>query len=166
MDVRTESHGQHAGFTFCVLIMPMGHRCGYVLIPSGHPWHDKSIYDIDAEVHGGLTFGEHIDETHVNAARWPAHGYWIGFDCAHYFDAPDFDEMSPEYLSQYKTLVAIGRRIGESFAQAMGFELEDWEKLPEPEKKLRRRVYVEGQCKQLAAQAALAAAKCSGVIPR
>lgn len=153
MNPRIESTGSHAGFDYCVMVMPMGHRCGYVLIPEGHPWHGKGYDDIDVEVHGGLTFCSNVDDTE----RWPKTGFWIGFDCAHYLDAPDFDEMSREYLKSYPAIMKAAEKMAEPLLEALGLGIEDWQKLPGPEKKLRQRVYVEGQCKQLAAQAAEAA---------
>lgn len=55
-----------------------GFLCGYVGIPEGHPWHGVDYNDIEAEVHGGLTFGDEGD-----GERWPKGSYWVGFDCAH-----------------------------------------------------------------------------------
>jgi hypothetical protein len=60
----------------------MKHRCGYVRIPPGHAWHDKSYDDIPADVHGGLTFAEREACVHEDGV-----GYWIGFDCAHCGDS-------------------------------------------------------------------------------
>lgn len=47
---------------------------GYVRLPDGHPWHDRSLQDDDTvvNVHGGITYG-------------PVDG-WIGFDYRHYCD--------------------------------------------------------------------------------
>lgn len=33
-----------------------GGLCGYVAIPAGHPWYGSHYRDLDALVHGGLTF--------------------------------------------------------------------------------------------------------------
>src|SRR5690348_9897842 len=49
-----------------------GHLCGYVQLPSGHPWEKLDPFDIPDEVHGGITFLQKIAEE-----------YWIGFDCGH-----------------------------------------------------------------------------------
>jgi hypothetical protein len=73
------SQGEHMGFPFMVVHNSLGYRCGYICIPKGHPWFSKDYDDIDAFVHGGLTFARYDDED----------SYWIGFDCAHYNDAPD-----------------------------------------------------------------------------
>ena len=52
----------------------LGHLCGYVDVPGGHPWWGKSYEDIaDAEVHGGLTYSD-VE---------PNGTYRFGFDCAH-----------------------------------------------------------------------------------
>lgn len=52
-----------------------GHLCGYISIPTDHPYFSKDYNDIEIDVHGGLTYGENINDE-----------YWIGFDCAHSFD--------------------------------------------------------------------------------
>lgn len=51
-----------------------GHLCGYVKIPSDHPYYHKHYDDMTIDCHGGLTYGEFSDE------------HWIGFDCAHLGD--------------------------------------------------------------------------------
>jgi hypothetical protein len=75
------SQGEHMGFPFMVVHNSLGHRCGYICIPKGHPWFGKDYDNIDASVHGGLTFAQYDDDDDES--------YWIGFDCAHYNDAPD-----------------------------------------------------------------------------
>lgn len=77
--------GEHAGYQWVVVHNTMGYRCGYIRVPLGHPWHGKDYNDIEAEVHGGLTFGE-PDEP---CGKQGDDAYWFGFDCAHCFDAPD-----------------------------------------------------------------------------
>lgn len=58
----------------------MGHLCGYVGLPAGHPLHGKG-YDEDGvpdEVHGGWTYAAD------HAPFEKPDGYWyFGFDCAH-----------------------------------------------------------------------------------
>jgi hypothetical protein len=56
------------------------HRCGYVRIPVGHPWHKKD--DIPVDVHGGLTFAQIEPCVHDDGVGW-----WIGFDCRHSGDS-------------------------------------------------------------------------------
>lgn len=82
---------EHAGF-HCFICRTMvwdgldndhlfgGNLCGYVDILEGHPWYGKDVFDSgtfpDVEVHGGLTYGEVVEEKK----------YRIGFDCAHSYD--------------------------------------------------------------------------------
>lgn len=68
--------GTHLGFDWFVLHNGMGYRCGYVKIPVGHPWFGKDYNSLDVDVHGGLTYG-------------PDEEGWVGFDCAHLYDAQD-----------------------------------------------------------------------------
>lgn len=77
------------------------HRCGYVRVPSGHAWHGKQYDDINANVHGGLTFAEIEPCTHKDGI-----GYWIGFDCAHLGDScfPPGDPEGIRYV-----LSSLGR---------------------------------------------------------
>lgn len=55
---------------------------GYVRIPEGHPYYEKTYDDIPVSVHGGLTFSDHIFEDN----KYFSDGYWVGFDTAHYGD--------------------------------------------------------------------------------
>jgi len=55
----------------------MGHWCGYVAVPMGHPLYGKSYHDCNATVHGGPTFSGPGD---------PNLSWWIGFDCGHAHD--------------------------------------------------------------------------------
>lgn len=55
----------------------MGHWCGYVRVPDGHPWHGVEYDDLyNVEVHGGLTYADALREK-------PSGEWWLGFDCAH-----------------------------------------------------------------------------------
>ena len=78
-----------------------GNWCGYVGVPSGHPWHGKSYNDdalIEVEVHGGLTYSNACGDGPIETSicHLPAHGsedhlWWFGFDCHHAWDfAPAF----------------------------------------------------------------------------
>lgn len=72
----------------------MGALCGYVGVPSDHPWYGKDdVEQADGswvDVHGGLTFSGpcqaggkvcHIVEPGGDDDVW-----WQGFDCAHSMD--------------------------------------------------------------------------------
>jgi hypothetical protein len=65
----------------------MGHRCGYVTVPEGHPCAGKDYNELDVDVHGGLTY---------------AFDNQFGFDCAHFYDAKDHALMSDEYRKIYE----------------------------------------------------------------
>jgi len=80
------SKGEHKGFEWMVVHNGHGYRCGYVRLPVGHPWHGKSDWDLNANVHGGLTFSE--PDKPCDGDR-PDNAWWIGFDCAHGGDVPD-----------------------------------------------------------------------------
>ena len=76
------STGELNGMAYLILQHPgMGHLCGYVLIPEGHPLHATTVigdYDTpDVDVHGGLTWAGPLEDRE---------GVWLGFDCAHYTD--------------------------------------------------------------------------------
>ena len=66
-----------------------GHLCGYISIPKNHKFFGKNFYDIEIEVHGGLTYAN-IEEDE----------FWIGFDCAHSMDyVPSMEFLRKKYIS-------------------------------------------------------------------
>ncbi len=71
-----------------------GNLCGYVGVPAMHPWYGKGYDDVEAEVHGSLTFagGCHDDSPicHVPKRGEPKDVWWFGFDCAHLGDLVPF----------------------------------------------------------------------------
>ncbi len=81
------SSGTHAGHQFVTAHNNKGHRCGYVKVPGGHPWHGKDYLAIDADCHGGLTFGRRDSNFD---------GYWVGFSCTESHDEPDPSLLSAE----------------------------------------------------------------------
>src|ERR1700742_655501 len=66
----------------------MGFLCGYVAVPPEHPWHGKHYDDIEAEVHGGLTYSDSCQGEiyHVPKEGQSDNVWWLGFDCGHAFD--------------------------------------------------------------------------------
>jgi hypothetical protein len=81
------------GFPVLIKRNRMGSLCGYVGVPPGHPWYEKRYDDVDADVHGGLTFadgcshGEWSDSIcHTVPDGQPDDVWWLGFDCGHYLD--------------------------------------------------------------------------------
>lgn len=87
-----------AGYQATVKIMPQGHRCGYVTLPDGHPCVGKGYNDLAIQVHCGLTYGD---------------GATFGFDCAHYCDKPDRDQV--KYLLIAIFLCAAGLAYYDTF---------------------------------------------------
>lgn len=101
-DDRTEREFEESGLQCCTRTQDMGHRCGYVALPKGHPLFGKGwddCYDIapELEVDGGITFANGTD------------GMWIlGWDAAHCWHRPDPSIMSDGYR-------AIRERHGDFF---------------------------------------------------
>jgi hypothetical protein len=117
--------GEHLGFQWVVVHNGMGYRCGYVRVPLGHPWHGKDYNDLNVEVHGGVSFAE--ADVPCDAPGTDT-DWWIGFDCAHAFDAPD-----PEL-----TLVLPDQRLSLSIGV------------------VRTQAYAEAECHSLCQQASTA----------
>jgi len=92
-----ESRWNHTEYTCVIVCTSLGHRCGYVGIPSTHPLYEVAYMDVDdIEVHGGLTYSgfgdfEYPVFQNVKNAKW-----FLGFDTGHYVDAPD-----PEILKMF-----------------------------------------------------------------
>lgn len=102
------SSGTHENFDWAVLHNGMGYRCGYVRVPSGHPWEGKDYNEIDANVHGGLTYGDRDKD-----GSW-----WIGFDCGHYCDARDPSLSMPKPIRALtKATLDIGVIRDQAFAE-------------------------------------------------
>lgn len=68
----------------------LGTRCGYIQC------HPVDKFDINEcfDIHGGIT-----REGPLNGFE----GYWIGFDCAHYGDAPDWRFTKPNAFYEFES---------------------------------------------------------------
>jgi hypothetical protein len=88
------------GFEWEVTSNRIGYRCGYVRIPPGHPWHGKEYDAVEPypEVHGGLTFADADTDCGKGGED---NAWWLGFDCAHYGDAPDPSLPGYEKVARY-----------------------------------------------------------------
>lgn len=98
-DGRTEREFEESGLQCCTRTIDMGHRCGYVALPKGHPLFGKdwdACYDVAPElnVDGGITFANGTDDTWI-----------LGWDAAHCWHRPDPSIMSDNCR-------AIRERIG------------------------------------------------------
>jgi hypothetical protein len=98
------------GLTCLIVRQPrLGHLCGYAGVPPGHPLHGKNYDDVDADVHGGLTFSRECDGDpehgvcHVPEPGEPEHLWWFGFDAAHCFNlSPGIEPFNREaYLFRH-----------------------------------------------------------------
>lgn len=95
---------EHAGLP-CLLRRNehLGHWCGYVAVPPGHPLHGQEAMSDAAEklsAHGGVTYAAECfgDESHgichVPKPGEPDNVWWLGFDCGHCFDLSPFSNQA------------------------------------------------------------------------
>jgi hypothetical protein len=91
---RIQYQDEATGFPCLIRRAPVtGALCGYVGVPEDHPWHGKHYDEVDADVHGGLTYADIGDGDeehgicHVPDPGEPDRLWWLGFDCAHVGDA-------------------------------------------------------------------------------
>ena len=87
-DDRTEREFEESGLQCCTRTNDLGHRCGYVALPKGHPLFGKDwdeCYDIapELEVDGGITFANGTDDTWI-----------LGWDAAHAWHRHDWSIAS------------------------------------------------------------------------
>lgn len=83
-----------------------GALCGYVGVPSGHPWYGKSFLDLQGvAAHRGLSYSDHCQEGPEDIAicHIPQDGesdevWWLGFHCHNipYDVGPAFDAFHRE----------------------------------------------------------------------
>jgi hypothetical protein len=78
------NRGVHCGLEWVVIHNTHGYRCGYVRVPRDHPWYGDP--EPPVKVHGDVTFAEHDVPCDKGGAD---DGWWIGFACDTYEDAPD-----------------------------------------------------------------------------
>jgi hypothetical protein len=77
-----------------------GHLNGYVCIPTTHVNYSQAYGDINVDCHGGLTFGESLNDD-----------YWIGFDCAHFHD---YCPSTERFLQTEERIQEIRKRFPNS----------------------------------------------------
>jgi len=123
-----ELEGQESGLDFQVVAQSVGHRCGYVRIPEGHPlfgldYNDKApgltksdlkhleigkrgpialfieAMDDSDTVRVETLFDVHGSLTYADSRNGEDGTWWLGFDCMHLGDAKDPDLMSAESLA-------------------------------------------------------------------
>jgi len=125
--------GIYKGYKYAIVeYNAMGHRCGYVEIPSGHPLFKKGYtdtikipksFDVDKEKIGkrgvmalfcmrakmdkknislDLLFDVHGGLTFSDFYKEFGKGWWLGFDCGHAGDAKDITIMTKECKKWFK----------------------------------------------------------------
>lgn len=80
---------EHVGYPCILHRGPVGAWCGYVGIPSTHPFYKKEYNsDLEVDVHGGLTYASECQGAicHKVAEGETDDRWWFGFDCSHYGD--------------------------------------------------------------------------------
>jgi hypothetical protein len=99
-----------------------GSLCGYVAIPSSHPFYEKDYSKLQGiETHGGLTYSNHCngtpDEGICHSTEHEDKVWWLGFDCAHLFDfSPNgtplgIIEKYPNIMNRYKNIEYIKKEV-------------------------------------------------------
>jgi len=97
-------------------------------------------YDIDANVHGGLTFARPDIECGKGGED---DAWWVGFDCAHCYDAVD-----PELLAR-SSKGTEGQRLYDLYTQGKYSFLFRSDEL----RTIKTQEYVEKECRELCHQA-------------
>jgi hypothetical protein len=119
-----------------------GNWCGYVGVTEDHPAFGRDYYDVDVDVHGGLTFADKCrpgeDDghgiCHTPGPGEPDHVHWLGFDCAHIHD------LAPGHIAVMKSLDIK--------------EYATMKKIHGYQEIYRNLEYVQEECKKLAKQLA------------
>lgn len=90
-------------FEYAITHNTRGHRCGYLKLLPGHPWHGVGYSDLHdlIDVHGGLNFAD--PDVRCDKAG-DDDGWWIGFDCAHFGDACDWDLALESHRQDFKSM--------------------------------------------------------------
>ena len=106
MYIVEKTQKQHS-YTCTVVAQDMGHRCGYITFAKSHPWSEiKNSWDIDADVHGGITYSQTVSDYPItyqpdDLGRPTKKFYSVGFDCGHAGDGRDYTIMSNTYKKIY-----------------------------------------------------------------
>lgn len=94
-----EGGGKYHGYEWIVTFVEHGHRCGYVALPSEHPFNRfDDTYDMPVDCHGGVTFCSRKHRAKEMLTHY-CNDLWMGFDCAHYGDAKCI-ETSEKYFGE------------------------------------------------------------------
>jgi hypothetical protein len=109
-----------------VVLADLGHRCGYVGFPKSDKinivtYEGSSTDDsISLRVHGGITYNDKVPPffTKYHITRFKLENYnWLGYDCAHYSDEPDYKKT----LKVFKTIPYTKENINISNIKTLDF---------------------------------------------
>ena len=95
---------KYRGYKCVIALMSLGHRCGYVAIPNGHEYFGVDYDEIPIGCHGGLTYSG--DDYPIPDGNW-----YIGFDCNHYMDRPDYDALFRYFFDNEEVMESIKLKI-------------------------------------------------------
>jgi hypothetical protein len=129
---KIEKEFSYKGFDCVIMGTTMGHRCGYIAVSEPSEQMLEDAYDLDFDVHGGITYGGSSKDYPIISTE---ERFWLGFDCAHYNDAKDMNLL--------KELASP-----ESYKHVLEVELQ----YPISDQVVRTMDYVEEQLKSLADQ--------------
>lgn len=84
-----------AGYPGAIFRHPRhGQLNGYVGVLADHPDYKKDYDEIEADVHGGLTYSGETPGGFINSLEQELPIWWFGFDCAHFQDCmPGLEAM-------------------------------------------------------------------------
>lgn len=115
-----EGGGTYKDHEYLIVFTEAGHRCGYVALkPEEHARVQKdSKYkdypDDMVNCHGGVTFYENTHSA-KKLLPIPCDDFWLGFDAAHCYDAPD-PQAAKKYFGD-NSEATRGARFMESMAK-------------------------------------------------
>lgn len=96
-----------------------GALCGYAGVPKGNSHFEKEYFEIDVEVHGGLTFAdkcspgedESVGVCHPKVGAANEFVWWLGFDCAHAWDVLPSHAWSFGHDSTYRNFDYVKQEV-------------------------------------------------------
>lgn len=84
---------EETGLPCLIIRSGLGHLCGYVGLPPGHPDFGRDYGEVEDayKCHGGLTYSDRCQEGNernsiCHLAPGEPDAWWLGFDCAHHLD--------------------------------------------------------------------------------
>lgn len=127
----------HAGFSCFILRNHLGSWCGYVGVPSSHPYYEKDYDDCDVDVHGGLTYAAKCGSVvcHIPEKDMPDDVWWLGFDTGHYMDlSPSIEGLRSKYPHD------LGGYISDEIYRNVEYVTNETKQLAEQLEKLNDRI--------------------------